>query len=71
MKTLVMNMSSGVIERGNAGEAEYGEEVLNAGWNPAVMLVQHASELKKNTMPAELATVDVELFLQMMYVCQR
>ena len=71
---VVMNMSSYEIER-DSMEAEYGEEVMYAGWNPAVPLVcQQQMVVQANrhmSMPGELATVDVESFLQKMYACQR
>ncbi len=72
---VVMNMSSYEIERDDAMEAEYGEEVLYSGWNPAVTLAcqQHALSRTDGqmAMPPILATVDAEVFLQKMYACQR
>ncbi len=72
--SVVMSMSSYEIER-DPVETEYGEEVMYAGWNPAVALVcqqQMAIPLNVHmSMPAELATVDVESFLQKMYALQR
>jgi hypothetical protein len=71
---IVMNMSSYEIEQDPMG-AEYGEEVMCSGWNPAVALMcqqvggESASRLA--TMPASLATVDAEAFLQKMYAYQR
>ena len=71
---VVMNMSSYEIER-DSMEAEYGEEVMCAGWNPVVaqMCQQQlaASASRYASMSAELATVDTELFLQKMYAFQR
>ena len=71
---VVMNMSSYEIED-DSTEAEYGEEVMYAGWNPAVALVCQqqmvAPANRHASMPAELATVDVESFLQKMYAFQR
>ena len=71
---VVMNMSSYEIER-DSMEAEYGEEVMYAEWNPAVPLVcqqQMMAQTNRSVlMPVELATVDVESFLQKMYTCQR
>ena len=71
---VVMNMSSYEIED-DSTEAEYGEEVMYAGWNPAVTLVCQqqmvAQSNRHASMPAELATVDVESFLQKMYAFQR
>jgi hypothetical protein len=72
---IVMNMSSYEIERDDAMEAEYGEEVLYSGWNPAVALAcqQHALYRtdRQMAMPPILAAVDAEVFLQKMYACQR
>ncbi len=71
---VVMNMSSYEIER-DPREAEYGEETMFAGWNPAVALVCQQQMVvptgRQMSMPADLATVDAELFLQKMYTCQR
>lgn len=71
MKTLVMNMSSGTVERIDERETGYSDEVLRAGWNPAVNLVRLVPESKKEMMPAELATVDAETFLKKMVALQR
>jgi hypothetical protein len=71
---IVMNMSSYEIERNDAVEAEYGEEVLCSGWNPAVALAcqQHALPTadSKMAMPSSLAAMDAEAFLQKMYAWQ-
>lgn len=66
MKSLIINMSLGTVEQDHAGEAEYSDEVLYAGWIPSVALLQPVPELRRKTMPSELATVDAELFLQKM-----
>lgn len=71
MKSLVINMSLGTVEQNEEGEAEYSEEVLYAGLNSTLALVQLVPEAKKEAMPAELATVDAELFLQKMDKWQR
>lgn len=72
---VVMNMSSYEIERNDAMEAKYEEEVLCSGWNPAVALAcqQYSLPLaeKQMAMPSSLATVDAEAFLQKMYAFQR
>ena len=71
---VVMNMSSYEIER-DSMEAEYGEEVMYAGWNPAVSLVCQQQVVvptdREMSLPADLAMVDAELFLQKMYTWQR
>jgi hypothetical protein len=38
-----------------------------SGWNPAVAMTQLVAENKHRSFPAELAEVDVELFLKRMY----
>jgi hypothetical protein len=68
MGTIVMNMSSGKIEH-TPSPAEYDDEVLSAGWNPVVSLEHAVPAEKQLHMPAELATVDAELFLKKMYGC--
>ena len=70
--SIVMNMSSYEIESDSA-ECGYSEEAMCAGWDTAVTLVCHqqlAPARKQMTMPADLATVDMELFLQKMYACR-
>lgn len=71
---VVMDMSSYEIEHNSMNE-EYSDEVMRSGWNPAVNLVcqQVMTEPTrgKTAMPAELATVDPELFLRKMYAYQR
>ena len=72
---VVMNMNSYEIERDDAMEAEYGEEVLCSGWNPAVTLACQQHKLtwtdRHMTMPSSLAIVDAEGFLQKMYAYLR
>jgi hypothetical protein len=71
---VVMNMSSYEIERDDAMEAEYGEEVLCSGWNPAVSLACQQYPLpetaRQMAMPSSLAMADAEMFLQKMYAWQ-
>ncbi|WP_435626885.1 hypothetical protein [Candidatus Ferrigenium straubiae] len=67
MGTVSMDMSSYEIERDDA--SGYGEEVLCAGWVPALALHQPREE--HQSMPADLAAIDVEAFLRKMYTCQR
>lgn len=69
MGTIVMSMSSGRIEHTSSPVAEYDDEVLSAGWNPVVSLEHAVPAEKPLVMPAELAAVDVELFLKKMYGC--
>jgi hypothetical protein len=67
-----MDMSNYEIE---AIEAEYGDEILNAGWNPEVdsvcQLQQVVESGEQPAMPASLSAEVVELFLRKMYSYQR
>lgn len=73
MSIVTMNMSEYKVERDDAMEAEYGNEVLCAGWNPALALQPHIQTERKQpaAMPLDLVAVDVELFLKKMYAYQR
>ncbi|MBI3222271.1 MAG: hypothetical protein HYZ46_04190 [Nitrosomonadales bacterium] len=72
--SITMNMSSYEIEQ-DSMEAEYGAEVMCAGWNPAVDLVcqqqRHVSMEKRLDIPADLTVVVAESFLKKMYAYQR
>lgn len=69
---VTMDMSNYEIE---AVEAEYGDEILCAGWNPDVDSVcqqlQVVESGEQSAMPAPLSAEVVELFLGKMYSCQR
>jgi hypothetical protein len=69
MGVLTMNMSGYEIERGETVETAYGEEVLCAGWVPALALRESQPECA--TVPPELAAADVDAFLRKMYAWQR
>lgn len=69
MGVLTMNMSGYEVEREDVAESRYGNEVLCAGWVPTLALRE--AEPERATMPAELATVDAEVFLRKMYAYQR
>ena len=53
---------------------QYGEEIMCAGWNPALGLIGQPQLLepvgRDDAMPADLVAVDVELFLRRMYAYQ-
>lgn len=54
-------------------EAEYGDEIMCAGWNPDVGLVCRERLESSDThtiMPADLVMEISELFLRKMYACQ-
>ena len=74
-----MDMSSYEIEQ-DAMEIEYGEEIMSAGWNPAVDLVceqllqvpaeeemSMAAELAMLDTPDDVSTAVSEIFLRKMY----
>jgi len=69
---VTMDMSNYEIE---AIEAEYGDEILSAGWNPEVdsvcQLQQAVESSEQPAMPASLSAEVVELFLRKMYSYQR
>ncbi len=82
MKT-TMDMSSYEIEP-DAMEVEYGEEIMCAGWNPAVDLVCEqlslvptneqlamATDLTTLETPADVSSVISDIFLRKMYSYQR
>lgn len=72
-----MGIPMEVKEYGTASDMmmdQYGEEIMCAGWNPTVALVSQPQLLEPvrgdDTMPADLVTADVELFLRRMYAYQ-
>jgi hypothetical protein len=78
--SITMNMSSYEIENDSeienvSREAEYSDEILNAGWNPEVDLVCQQLQLAQTTeqrdILATLTTEVAELFLRKMYSYQR
>lgn len=69
MGTFSMDMSSYEIERDEAIMADYSDEVLCAGWIPALGL--HEAHSEHVEMPPTLARVDADTFLRNMYAWQR
>lgn len=67
MGVMIMNMSQGNIERDKPATVEYDEEIMSSGWNPVIGQAQLVPEEKKRSFPAELAAVDMEIFLKRMY----
>lgn len=63
-------------------DSDYTSEVMCAGWNPeiatlqgkaaelAAQLIHHQSQ-RTNGMPAEIAALDVDAFLERMYASQQ
>jgi len=69
MTTVTLNMSSYAVERDDSVAAEYGEEVLNAGWTPA--LQQQVVEVENRTnLPHSMVDMDIDAFLKRMYINQ-
>ena len=72
--TIVMNMSDYEIES-EPLDIEYGDEILDAGWNPEVDSVCEQLQLvptgEQMALPDDLTTVAAELFLRKMYSYQR
>jgi hypothetical protein len=69
---ITTNMSNYEIGTDSIG-AEYGDEIMCAGWNPDVGLVcqnLHEPSDTHMVMPADLVTENSELFLRKMYACQ-
>lgn len=73
MSTITMSMSGYEVEGGNSIEESYSDEVLCAGWNPAIALQQHAYMERSQTsvMPPELVAVNIDQFLRKVYAYQR
>jgi hypothetical protein len=71
---IIMDMSNYEIEYESI-DGNYGDEILNSGWNPEVDLVREQLQLVPSSeqlaMPEGLATEVVELFLRKMYSYQR
>lgn len=67
MGTFCMDMSSYEIDREEL--SGYSDEVLCAGWVPALAL--HQPHAEESVLPADLAAVDVNTFLRKMYAFQR
>lgn len=67
MGTMIMNMSQGNIERDESVTIEDRNEMMSAGWNLELAMTQLVSEDKHKSFPAELANMDIELFLRKMY----
>ncbi len=70
----MMNMDGYEIECKPDTREEYGDDVMYAGYLPQLVATceKHVNESGKNmSVPGELASVDVDAFLQMMYKFQR
>ena len=69
MNTMTVDMSSFAVESDNSATVEYGDEALNAGWNPVLVLQENIAS-EHTAMPISLAPVDVTAFLRRMYVAE-
>lgn len=77
MSVLTMDMSSYEIDRSEA--SGYGDEVLSAGWVPALVLDAgrvtalslHEVHSEHLDVPATMAGMDIDAFLRKMYASQR
>ena len=58
------------IRTSDSKDINYGNEILSAGWNPAVVLMHSIPVADEHALPSDLATADAELFLQKMYCAQ-
>ena len=61
------------IEREEPVNEDYGDEVMCAGWNPqlALAIESPVSQFNRHVnLPAELANVDIDTFLDKMYEYQ-
>ncbi len=72
--TIVMDMSSYMVEEAPALEVGYADRSDRSGWSPQLELATHqhlASLMNKHaTLPASLLTADAEMFLQKMSAYQ-
>ena len=72
--TIVMNMNDYEIEREEL-DVEYGEEIMNTGWNPDVELVREQLQIaptgEDRAMPDDLVSAAAEIFLRKMYFYRR
>lgn len=69
MSVLTMDMSGYEVQRSETAISEYGDEVLSAGWVPALGLREACSEHVE--LPFVPRIMDVDVFLRKMYRCQR
>ena len=67
MEITIMNMCQGNIEHDKAEATGYDDEILCSGWNPVVAMTELMPEDRHRSFPAELAEVDLELFLNKMH----
>lgn len=70
---IVMNMSDHEIEHDESAD-EYGDEIMNTGWNPDVDSVHKQLQIvpgsEPTRMPDDLASVSAEIFLEKMHSYQ-
>lgn len=73
MATVVMNMSGYDMELETPSHEEYGEEIMQSGWNPQLgqVIVQPTAERRRTIIDAGLVNADIDAFLLKMYRSQR
>jgi len=68
---ITMDMSSYDIEQDENTFEEYGEEIMNTGWNPAVEMVCGLQEVQEIEAPVDVTTsVVAEIVLRKLYSYQ-
>ena len=73
--SIEMNMNNDKIEEPSI-EPGYDDEILEAGWNPAVGLAPqekhaYAFDNQRTSMPPDLTNEIIDIFLRKMYLMQR
>lgn len=63
MGIVTMNMSSYEIERNDT--ITYGDEVMCAGWNPALAL--HSQVESSSAMPPDMLAMEARVFMERMF----
>ena len=74
MDNIEINTNGYEIEREAPINEEYGEEVLCAGWNPQLALVEESRIAQTNEqvdLPTNSADADADVFLKNLYEFQR
>ncbi len=70
MSILTFNMNDYEIVNNDVCDDQYDEEVMNANWTPELALQPYVTTPDVALIPSDLASVDVEAFLQKMYSYQ-
>ena len=72
MSLITMDMSSYEVQQNDSAETEYGDEILDSGWNPTLALQQSQIQSLENLaeMPEDMVTMSADFFLRKMYSYQ-